>query len=854
MGRLSRMLAPPSAYAEALRAGPGPYDARQTDAGPMQQSMAAQVGPLDGYQPPSANMDMQPRQWKTLAESLGLQYALFDNFSDQNTYHKQLEAAAEERLLDQTPPAPPTNSTYAAGHHGRSTDGGQQTDAGPMQQSMAAPVDPLLEFYDSFANISLGDAADVMLQDYMDNLAVADDPNASTYDKLDAGARVLLGGFEVPVFALGSALTPSGALGTFGGRFAKTADLAAQARAADMLASGDDAAKIWQETGWWQGPDAKWRFEIDDSGAAINPEGYRRFEALKPGQKMPISEVYSNPNLAAAYPESANMPLRRGISGEGGGSQSPDGFEYTNLNTSFNDDLADQMDDALGVLLHEGQHGVQGWDVEDFAPGGVPRDATADAYQNYRRLFGEVEARATARRGHAWNGESFTSMTAAERRATPPWESMDVPQDQWIVRGNNAEAAATGRQGLPTSGDALSSAPMRSLVNTGVADAANDFASRLRGLYPNAAVNVKMGGSAAGQSSYVEVAFPGMRPVEVRVSDHSLGPRRFGDYVGHLQPGADPTQALDNLAVTARASAELAARNSDLASRIQSAPAAVLDEIRRLPKDTGLARRLLRDAGIDLSGFDDTQLRRVMAHSNEAAQAPTGAAGDAARLADNLPMDEASRMARADELFPIEAYHGTAGKIKSFSNSARGSVTQANSARRAHWFVDSPDTASGYAEMAGGAEVQRLIRDSKYAEMATDYDRANALMVKAEQLEAVSGKGENVLPVRLRGNLMEVDADGATFADLDDGQLSRWLDAAEEGGFDGLKIKNFSDEAGYGSYRPATHYAIFNPKNIRSRFAKFDPRNMKKRDLLAGGVGAAGLGLAATGNNAEAGQ
>ena len=46
MGRFSERLSPPSVWAQALRAGPGPYDARQSDTGPMQQSMAAQVDPL----------------------------------------------------------------------------------------------------------------------------------------------------------------------------------------------------------------------------------------------------------------------------------------------------------------------------------------------------------------------------------------------------------------------------------------------------------------------------------------------------------------------------------------------------------------------------------------------------------------------------------------------------------------------------------------------------------------------------------------------------------------------------------------------------------------------------------------
>jgi hypothetical protein len=56
---------------------------------------------------------------------------------------------------------------------------------------------------------------------------------------------------------------------------------------------------------------------------------------------------------------------------------------------------------------------------------------------------------------------------------------------------------------------------------------------------------------------------------------------------------------------------------------------------------------------------------------------------------------------------------------------------------------------------------------------------------------------------------------------------------AKAEGYDGLKVTNLSDEAGYGNYRPATHYGIFDPKNIRSRFAKFDPAKADSSDLLA---------------------
>jgi hypothetical protein len=51
-------------------------------------------------------------------------------------------------------------------------------------------------------------------------------------------------------------------LGIFGGRMAKTADLNALARAERMAAENAPRESVWNETGWFQGPDQKWRFEI----------------------------------------------------------------------------------------------------------------------------------------------------------------------------------------------------------------------------------------------------------------------------------------------------------------------------------------------------------------------------------------------------------------------------------------------------------------------------------------------------------------------------------------------------------------------------------------------------------------
>jgi len=63
---------------------------------------------------------------------------------------------------------------------------------------------------------------------------------------------------------------PERAAGIFGGRLAQTADHAALGRAEDMARKGADRDAIWNDTGWFQGSDGKWRFEIPDNAAATD--------------------------------------------------------------------------------------------------------------------------------------------------------------------------------------------------------------------------------------------------------------------------------------------------------------------------------------------------------------------------------------------------------------------------------------------------------------------------------------------------------------------------------------------------------------------------------------------------------
>lgn len=66
---------------------------------------------------------------------------------------------------------------------------------------------------------------------------------------------------------------------TAAGISARSADSAALRRAEALEKSGTDNEIIRQETGWYRGMDGRWRFEIDDSGAAFSRSGEAQYSA-----------------------------------------------------------------------------------------------------------------------------------------------------------------------------------------------------------------------------------------------------------------------------------------------------------------------------------------------------------------------------------------------------------------------------------------------------------------------------------------------------------------------------------------------------------------------------------------------
>jgi hypothetical protein len=284
-----------------------------------------------------------------------------------------------------------------------------------------------------------------------------------------------------------SGLTSFG--GILAGEGAATADLGALARAKGMAEAGHDAPSIWGQTGWYKGPEGKWKFEIDDSKAKLDALPLAEQKAgVRDLVRAP--DTLQHPDLYSAYPAAENVAVEVSSRGEGNRGSFQPGGEGINPTMTIKSMSTPEM---RSTALHEMQHAIQ--HAEGFQTGGnkigvvigqnrpafmqIYRDtvdrmtdpgtledyaktagydnpaAAATAYaehvktlkgyakrglpgwldkaaqeaaqeEAYRRLAGEAEARAVQARA---------DLTPEQRRATFPLDSYDVPLDQLIMRG-----------------------------------------------------------------------------------------------------------------------------------------------------------------------------------------------------------------------------------------------------------------------------------------------------------------------------------------------------------------------------------------------------------------------------------
>jgi hypothetical protein len=217
----------------------------------------------------------------------------------------------------------------------------------------------------------------------------------------------------------------------------------------------------------------------------------------------------------------------------------------------------------------------------------------------------------------------------------------------------------------------------------------------------------------------------------------------------------------------------------------------------------------------------------------------------------DLPMDEASRLARAREMgmdTDTPLYHGTDAVFSDFN----ADMGVSNRYKTGVFSSDNPDVADSYASSRGS--IYPIARKTSGQNLNVDVGGGNWNRITKDR--PVSGT-VSVLDAEfpeLSGNATTYDLFNRMYDDkfdpyLDTNALARQRRFEGDGGITFTNVidrgPHLIDEAAQaGAGKPSTVNVDFYPHNIRSRFARFDPRLAHLRNLSAG---VSGLGLLSAG-------
>jgi hypothetical protein len=167
------------------------------------------------------------------------------------------------------------------------------------------------------------------------------------------------------------------------------------------------------------------------------------------------------------------------------------------------------------------------------------------------------------------------------------------------------------------------------------------------------------------------------------------------------------------------------------------------------------------------------------------------------------------------EVAEMVLYHGTTDKFDAFDPQKFGGQSSiSESGGKGVWLTSSPKVADFYGDMSAVTKSNRQFPNWD--------DRSQAMAARQE-----ISKGKQVMPLTVRGRLKEIDMAGAKYSQ--DMSLSKLADDARAEGFDGVRFRNFVDGP-----EVADHVLIFDPSNIRSVNAAFDPDKAASPILTAG--------------------
>ena len=219
-------------------------------------------------------------------------------------------------------------------------------------------------------------------------------------------------------------------------------------------------------------------------------------------------------------------------------------------------------------------------------------------------------------------------------------------------------------------------------------------------------------------------------------------------------------------------------------------------------------QRAARPPWLDYDVPENQQIVRLYANSKEGASP-------------GLAMDHASRMQRARELGydpDTTLYHGTNKEFDSFDTGKSGSGV-GTAGQSATWLTPSPAEASAWAKVTGGGNGDRVL--------PVHTRMTNPKIISSSELTQLRIPSK---PDTLAYNSKVFEAE---------------LEKARAAGHDGVVFKNVDEGFAHGAQ---DQIAVFDPSNIRSKFAAFDPAQSHSPNLLASNAreGAVpGLGITA---------
>lgn len=229
---------------------------------------------------------------------------------------------------------------------------------------------------------------------------------------------------------------------SYAGEQAQTAPLHSLVMAQSMIAVGRPAKDVRKETGWFCGPDGRWRFEIDDSQAKVRGLAEHVQASLRRGERVQLAleQVLDHPRLYAAYAHLASLPVTLdGNLRAGAGAFSPAaGSIAVGVAGAVGDDPL-----LVSVLLHEVQHAIQ--EKEAFAGGGSP-GVLAWANRAMRPLLVRQTDEAMAALQPPTYESYWGNKDSAEGREQyeeflREWRSVEYQRKLWLAVQEGAAAA-----------------------------------------------------------------------------------------------------------------------------------------------------------------------------------------------------------------------------------------------------------------------------------------------------------------------------------------------------------------------------------------------------------------------------